>query len=307
MPLAESVLLTSCAWCKTWCNGCSVPLRVGCHYAWLLHGSWARILIRSIFGWIRVNPLFSGWLLQPGFYRIQGISQNGGFPARFWKERYQCDPMCSPGIARDRWPRQTLNTRPVSWWELSKTYSHSKLQSGDWSKPITPWYTIFFFGMTPHLSAMLQCWCDQKDTKLPSDRGKYGMQYQALAVANVWTHSWGCLKISDLHFRWLIGWLSFSPWIVLGQTVEGFDEIRFCLWKKQAIVTLHCMDKQEYAGHLCDDPKAPVLGIAIGMGHSCFWIPSQFWLLSSYKLNFVHIFPAIVVIVAYYIIYPLAV
>lgn len=46
--------------------------------------------IRSIFMWIRVNPSFSGWLLQPGFYRIQGISQNGGFPARFWKERYQC-------------------------------------------------------------------------------------------------------------------------------------------------------------------------------------------------------------------------
>jgi len=162
----------------------------------------------------------------------------------------------------------------------------------------------FFFGMTPHLSAILQCWCDQKDTKLPSDRGKYGMQYPALAVANVWTHFWGCLKISDLHFRWLIGWLSFSPC----QTVEGFNEIRYLLpLKKQAIVTLHCMDKQEYAGHLCDDPKAPVLGIAIGMGHSCFWIPSQFWLLSSYKLNFVHIFPAIVVIVAYYIIYPLAV
>lgn len=27
-----------------------------------------------------------------------------------------------------------------------------------------------------------------------------------------------------------------------------------CL-KKQAIVTLHCMNKQEYAGHLCSDPK----------------------------------------------------
>lgn len=25
--------------------------------------------------------------------------------------------------------------------------------------------------------------------------------------------------------------------------------------KKQAIVTLHCMNKQEYAGHLCSDPK----------------------------------------------------
>jgi hypothetical protein len=53
--------------------------------------------------------------------------------------------------------------------------------------------------------------------------------------------------------------------------VEGFNEIRYLLpLKKQAIETLHCMDKQEYAGHLCDDPKAPVLGIAIGMGHSCF-------------------------------------